>query len=69
MNFTFLYVKMTNKYYQKYKERLKKKTWERYQSFSEKEKIERQKKPQKYIKFLLKKKKKIIVCIKNLSEQ
>ena len=34
----FLYIKMSNKYYQKHKEKLKKTTRERYQNLSQEEK-------------------------------
>ena len=40
----FLYIKMTNKYYQKQKEKLRKEARERYQNLSEEEKDKRQKK-------------------------
>ena len=60
---------MVHKYYQKHKERLQKEACERYQHLSEEEKDKRQKKPQKDIKILLKKKKeKIISIIRNVSE-
>ena len=41
---SFLYIKMTNNYYEKNKEKLRKKAPERYQSLSEEEKDKRQKK-------------------------
>ena len=60
---------MVHKYYQKHKERLQKEACEKYQHLSEEEKDKRQKKPQKDIKILLKKKKeKIISIIRNVSE-
>ena len=43
---SFLYIKMTNNYYEKNKEKLRKKAPERYQSLSEEEKDKRQKKDQ-----------------------
>ena len=44
---------MTNKYYQKHKERLRKDARERYQNLSKEEKERRQKRSKKYIKILL----------------
>ena len=43
---SFLYIKMTNNYYEKNKEKLRKKAPERYQSHSEEEKDKRLKKDQ-----------------------
>ena len=40
----FLFIKVTNNYYQKHKERLVKKVREKYQNYSEKEKGKRWKK-------------------------
>ena len=54
----FLYIEMVNKYYQKHKERLRKETRERYQNLSEDEQDKKQKKLEKDINILLKKKKK-----------
>ena len=39
--FFFLFIKVTNNYYQKHKERLVKKAREKYQNYSEKEKGKR----------------------------
>ena len=39
----FLYIKITNNYYQKHKERLRKEAREKYQNLSEEEKGKRQK--------------------------
>ena len=39
----FLYIKITNNYYQKHKERLRKEAREKYQNLSEEEKGQRQK--------------------------
>ena len=49
---------MTNRYYQKHKERLRKKACEKYQDLSEEEKDKRRKKAEKDIAILLKKKRK-----------
>ena len=49
---------MTNRYYQKHKERLQKKAREKYQDLSEEEKDKRRKKAEKDIAILLKKKRK-----------
>ena len=51
----FLYIKMTNNYYQEYKEKLRKGAHERYQNLSEEEKDTRL---ETDIKIFLKKKKK-----------
>ena len=42
----FLYIKITNNYYQKHKERLRKEAREKYQNLSEEEKGKRQKEAQ-----------------------
>ena len=51
-----IYIKVINKYYQKHKKRLQKEAREGYQSLSEEEK--KDKRPQKDVKILLKKKNK-----------
>ena len=60
---------MTNKYYQKHKEMLRKEACERYQNLSETEKNKKQKRPKNDIKILLNKKKRksasIIVNVRN----
>ena len=60
---------MVNKYYQKHKPRLRKEARERYQNLSKEEKDKRQKRPEKDIKILLKKKKKKgVSIIRNVSK-
>ena len=62
------FIKVTNKYYQTYKERLWNKVRERYQRLSEEEKYKRQKNaPEKYQKFTKEEKEKW--RYKNLSEE
>ena len=51
-----IYIKVINKYYQKHKKRLRKEAREGYQSLSEEKK--KDKRPQKDVKILLKKKNK-----------
>ena len=51
-------MKMVNKYFQNYKERLQKEAREWYQNLSEEEKIKRDKRLEKDIKLLLNRKKK-----------
>ena len=59
----FVYIQVVNNYYQKHKEKLWKEARERYQNLSEKKKIKDEKRLQKDIKILLKKKKKKGVSI------
>ena len=47
LQFFFLYIKMTNNYYQKQKERLQKEALEKYQNLFEEKKDKRQKKTSK----------------------
>ena len=54
ITFFFVFLKMVNKYYQKRKERLRKKARERYKNLSEEEKDKRWKKVREGTKFLLK---------------
>ena len=59
---------MVNKYYQKHKERLQKEARGRYQNFLKKKNKKVEKRPEKDIKILLKrKKKKGVSIIKNVS--
>ena len=59
---------MVNKYYQKHKERLQKEARGRYQNFLKKKNKKGEKRPEKDIKILLKrKKKKGVSIIKNVS--
>ena len=52
--FFFLYIKMTNNYYQKHKEQLRKEARERYQNLSKEEKDKKQKSLEIDIKIFLK---------------
>ena len=61
---------MVNKYYQKHKEKLQKEARERYQNHSEEEKTKGEKKLEKGLKILLKKKKKKgVSIIRNVSKR